>query len=87
MMKAILTGGIAVAGLSTVPSILGVAGFTVAGVGKGTLAATWMSLYGGNIASGSLYSCLQSAGVVGLTAPAKAAIIAAGMTLGCVVEI
>ncbi|XP_021346320.1 tenascin-X-like [Mizuhopecten yessoensis] len=87
MTKAILTGGIAVAGLASFAPFLGVFGFGAAGVGKGTLAASWMSSYGGTIASGGVFSTLQSLGVVGLGATAKAAIIASGMALGCITEV
>ncbi|XP_069134579.1 uncharacterized protein [Argopecten irradians] len=87
MMTAILTGGFAAVGVSAFAPVLGAFGFGAAGIGKGTLAASWMSTYGGSVASGGLFSTLQSLGVVGLTASAKAAIIATGMALGCIVEV
>jgi hypothetical protein len=45
---------------------LGLAGFTAAGVTKGSLAAAFMSTYGPCIAKGSLISSLQSLGATGL---------------------
>ncbi|XP_033731516.1 fibronectin-like isoform X2 [Pecten maximus] len=87
MTKAILTGGIAIVGVSAIAPFLGAVGFGAAGIGKGTMAASWMSSYGGAVASGGLFSTLQSLGVVGLGASAKAAIIASGMALGCIVEV
>ncbi|XP_033747451.1 tenascin-like isoform X1 [Pecten maximus] len=87
MTKAILTGGIAIAGVTAFAPFLGAVGFGAAGIGKGTMAASWMSSFGGTVASGGLFSTLQSLGVVGLGASAKAAIIASGMALGCIVEV
>ncbi|XP_069135166.1 tenascin-X-like isoform X1 [Argopecten irradians] len=87
MMTAIMAGGFAAVGVSAFAPALGAFGFGGAGIGKGTWAAYWMSTYGGNVASGGLFSTLQSLGVVGLTASAKAAIIATGMALGCIVEV
>lgn len=47
---------------STIGSMVG---FTSAGIGAGTFAALWQSWIG-NVAGGSLFATLQSAGATGL---------------------
>lgn len=46
-------------------SVGSLVGFTSAGVGVGTFAALWQSTIG-NVAGGSLFATLQSAGATGL---------------------
>jgi len=57
-------------------------GFTTLGVTGGSAAAALMSTYGGVIASGSLVSVLQSAGVIGFALGPGAIIVGVGATLG-----
>ncbi|KAH7098495.1 hypothetical protein BKA62DRAFT_367530 [Auriculariales sp. MPI-PUGE-AT-0066] len=57
---AITTGAIMVAG----PLILPIFGFTTAGVAAGSAAAGWQAAIG-NVARGSIFAALQSAGAVG----------------------
>jgi len=65
-MKAAIACGIgSVAMLIFVNAMLPVLGFTANGIVAGSLAAWFMSTYGGFIAQGSLVSILQSAGVIG----------------------
>ncbi|XP_060067716.1 receptor-type tyrosine-protein phosphatase eta-like [Ylistrum balloti] len=87
LTMAMATGSLAGIGVVSLAPILGAVGFGAAGIGKGTLAAAWMSSYGGTVASGSLFSFLQSLGVVGLGAAAKATIITSGIALGCIAEV
>lgn len=60
-----LGGILALVGLVTygVPAV----GFTAAGITAGSLAAKLMSLYGGNVAVGSIVAILQSVGAVGVS--------------------
>ena len=65
------------------PLALGAAGFTGAGVAAGSIAASIQSaVYGGFVASGSLFALAQSAGAAGIGAAGNAAIggITAGIT-------
>lgn len=61
--------------------LLAVAGFTSAGIAGGSLGAWLMSLYGGNVAAGSLVAILQSWGAAGVGAGAWAS--AGGMVATC----
>eukprot|EP01080_Neovahlkampfia_damariscottae_P004719 gene4719-8303_t len=59
-----------VVGLSSsalIQPILGVAGFKSTGIATGTVGAKLMSLYGGNLATGTFVSLCQSAGVIGVS--------------------
>ncbi|XP_039615307.1 interferon alpha-inducible protein 27-like protein 2A [Polypterus senegalus] len=74
---ALLAGG-AVAGMLAVPTLLGAAGFTSAGIAAGSIGAKLMSASaianGGGVAAGSLVATLQSAGTgLGLAGNAVAA--------------
>jgi len=61
------------------PFVLTAAGFTSAGVAAGSIAAGIQStVYGGTIASTSLFAGLQSAGAAGLGASAASAVFAGG---------
>lgn len=52
-------------GVVAVPAILALLGFTPTGILAGSWAAWWMSLYGGKVAAGSLFSALQAVGATG----------------------
>lgn len=61
------------------PFVLTAAGFTSAGVAAGSIAAGIQSaVYGGTIASTSMFAGLQSAGAAGLGASAASAVFAGG---------
>ena len=53
------------ASVAAVPAILAMAGFTSAGISAGSLAAMWQASMGG-VASGGLFSTLQSISMAGL---------------------
>ncbi|XP_068924011.1 interferon alpha-inducible protein 27-like protein 2 [Petaurus breviceps papuanus] len=78
-------GAIAV---TSVPAVLGVAGFTKAGIAGGSMAAKMMSAAavanGGGVASGSLVAVLQSVGAGGLSTMASTALGSAGSALGSI---
>lgn len=61
---------VAVAAIATTPLAFSAglyfAGFTGAGIAKGSIAASYMSTYGGFITKGSVISYLQSIGAVGM---------------------
>ncbi|XP_029316744.1 interferon alpha-inducible protein 27-like protein 1 [Cottoperca gobio] len=65
-----------VRGLFLVPIILNFLGFTAVGIVAGSIAAKLMSffaiLYGGGVPAGGLVAILQSLGMAGFTAIAKA---------------
>lgn len=77
--------GIAVVMVAS-PLVLAPLGFKAAGVGAGTIAATYQSSLGGYIAAGSLFSLFQSAGATGavlFSASTTAAVAGAvGLTSG-----
>ncbi|XP_072466181.1 interferon alpha-inducible protein 27-like protein 2A [Notamacropus eugenii] len=79
-----LAGGVMV--VTSVPVVLGVAGFTKAGIAAGSVAAKMMSAAavanGGGVASGSLVAVLQSVGAGGLSTMASTALGSAGSILG-----
>jgi len=60
---------------------LSVLGFTAVGIQAGSLAAAWMSSIG-NVASGSLFAALQSAGVIGFSVSATVGIGLVGVAVG-----
>uniref|UniRef100_A0A8C5FAB9 Uncharacterized protein n=1 Tax=Gadus morhua TaxID=8049 RepID=A0A8C5FAB9_GADMO len=71
------------------PFVLGVVGFTSAGIAAGSIASSLMSTAavanGGGVAVGSMVALLQSAGVLGLGAAATTATAATGGTVGAIV--
>ncbi|XP_019403297.1 PREDICTED: interferon alpha-inducible protein 27-like protein 2A [Crocodylus porosus] len=73
-----------------VPTALGVAGFTTAGVTAGSLAAKMMSAAavanGGGLAAGGVVPCLQSLGALGLSGAAKSAVITASTAIGALIR-
>ncbi|XP_028660598.2 interferon alpha-inducible protein 27-like protein 2A isoform X1 [Erpetoichthys calabaricus] len=81
---ALLIGG-AVAGVVAAPVVLGLAGFTSAGIAAGSAGASLMStsaiVNGGGVAAGGLVATLQSAGTgLGLAGKAVAAAIGSATT-------
>eukprot|EP01083_Nonionella_stella_P269401 911483_1 len=78
-----MVGGSVIA-VALIPVILVKLGFTVAGVVAGSLAA-WIQSIIGNVASGTLYAAMQSAGVLGASATTKYAV--AGVGAGGVVAL
>lgn len=78
-------GTIAVAMVAS-PLVLAPLGFKAAGVGAGTIAATYQSSLGGYVAAGSLFAISQSAGATGaalFSASSTAAVAGAvGLTSG-----
>ncbi len=57
-----MLGGVAGSSMAikaNVPVGLKAAGFTAAGVAKGSIAAHWMAAFGGHIAAGSLFAFCQ----------------------------
>ncbi|KYO48055.1 interferon alpha-inducible protein 27, mitochondrial [Alligator mississippiensis] len=73
-----------------VPTALGAAGFTTAGVAAGSLAAKMMSAAavanGGGLAAGGVVPCLQSLGALGLSGAAKGAVMATGTAIGALIR-
>ena len=62
----------AVAFIYGVPWIVGLLGFTGAGIAGGSVGAWMMSLYGGAVTSGSIVAVLQSIGAAGMSPVATA---------------
>lgn len=62
---------------------LPVVGFLPAGVAKGSLAASWMKLYGGYIAKGSLLSVFQSVGAAGVSTATIVGTSVSGGAIAC----
>ncbi|PUU72872.1 hypothetical protein B9Z19DRAFT_1111522 [Tuber borchii] len=70
-------------GLSLVPPLLWVLGFTSAGVGAGSAAAVWQSSFMGFIPNGSLFAACQSIGATGSALKISAAgWVASGAIIG-----
>ncbi|XP_062294133.1 major vault protein-like [Scomber scombrus] len=76
----------AVGAVALAPVALAAVGFTSAGIASGSIAAGMMSsaaiANGGGVAAGSLVAVLQSAGAVGLSATASAAVGSVGAAVG-----
>ncbi|XP_064463716.1 interferon alpha-inducible protein 27-like protein 2 [Ornithodoros turicata] len=85
-MKHVAAAAAVGAGLAVLaaPLALGALGFSAAGVGAGTLAATWHSAIG-VVAKGSVFSLLQSFGAAGIPATVQVAVGAVGGTAGAAV--
>ncbi|XP_056616428.1 interferon alpha-inducible protein 27-like protein 2A [Triplophysa dalaica] len=83
-----LTAVGAVGSAVLIPFAIGAAGFTVAGITAGSVAAGMMSsaaiANGGGVATGSLIAILQSAGAAGLSASATAGLASVGGATGAV---
>jgi hypothetical protein len=60
-LTAVGIGGV-VGGVVVLPLL----GFTSSGIVAGSWAASWMSLYGGDVPAGSLFAGLQSTGAAGI---------------------
>ena len=74
---AALVGG--TAAVVAAPFVLTAAGFTIGGVAAGSFAAGVQSaVYGGTVASTSVFAGLQSAGAAGLGTSAASAVFAGG---------
>lgn len=71
-MYGVAGAAVAVAGA---PIVLGLLGFSSAGVVAGSIAAGVQSMIG-NVAAGSIFAALQSAGAVGLAGTTKVAVAA-----------
>ncbi|XP_029316745.1 interferon alpha-inducible protein 27-like protein 2 [Cottoperca gobio] len=86
LLTAALVGGGAVGAVAAAPLVLGVVGFTSAGIAVGSWAAGMMSAAavanGGAVAAGSTVAVLQAAGAAGLPAVATAAVASGGAALG-----
>jgi len=80
----VVGGGAVISTLGVSFVLLPLLGFTTAGIAAGSFAAAWMSV-AGPIAAGSLYAILQSAGVVGFSAPAVGVILIVGAGAGVAV--
>jgi hypothetical protein len=80
----------AVGAVIGVPAAVGIAGFTAAGIGAGSLAAYLMSLSaslnGGGVPPGGLVAFLQSLGTGGLFAFARTATGQTLLKAGCLYE-
>ncbi|XP_006126025.1 interferon alpha-inducible protein 27-like protein 1 isoform X1 [Pelodiscus sinensis] len=84
----IAIGAVAGLGVATVavPAVLGVAGFSSAGIAAGSVGAKMMSAAavanGGGVAAGSTVAVLQSIGAAGLSLATKGVLTAAGGVMG-----
>ena len=67
--------------VAAAPLALAAAGFGSAGVAAGSAAAAWQASIG-NVAAGSFFASLQSAGAVGIAASTSAGVGAAGAAVG-----
>lgn len=79
--KLVLLVGVGIASVAVTPLVLAGVGFTSAGIAAGSVATVIHSAIG-NVAAGSLFASLQSAGVLGLAATTNAGIGIGGGAVG-----
>ncbi|XP_072373580.1 interferon alpha-inducible protein 27-like protein 2A isoform X1 [Scyliorhinus torazame] len=88
IMLGVVVAVTAAGAIAAAPVVLGLVGFTSAGIASGSVAAGMMSAAavanGGGVAAGSLVALLQSAGAVGLSAGTKVVLGIGGALVGSV---